>query len=89
MSGRRPHPVLFRFALVPRELAGCRFLQKRPHDRQPETAASMGMHRIVVVEDDVLIRLDLVTHLRAGGHAVVGAADSAAEAVSVVELDWC
>ena len=34
----------------------------------------MGNHRIVVVEDDVLIRLD-------------GTADSAAEAVRVVELE--
>ena len=49
----------------------------------------MGNHRIVVVEDDIFIRLDLMQHLRAGGHAVVGTADSAAEAVSGVELDWC
>src|SRR5262249_36216416 len=74
----------FRFALVPREVAGCGFLQKWPHDRQLETAGSLGNHRIVVVEDDVFIRLDLVTHLRAAGQAVVGTADSAAEAVPVV-----
>jgi two-component system, response regulator PdtaR len=47
----------------------------------------MGNHRIVVVEDDVFIRLDLMTHLRSGGHAVVGTADSAAEAVRVVERE--
>lgn len=47
----------------------------------------MSNHRIVVVEDDVFIRLDLMTHLRTGGHAVVGTADSAAEAVRVVERE--
>jgi two-component system, response regulator PdtaR len=47
----------------------------------------MGNHRIVVVEDDVFIRLDLMTLLRSGGHAVVGTADSAAEAVRVVERE--
>lgn len=46
----------------------------------------MGNHRIVVVEDDVFIRLDLTTHLRSAGHTVVGTADSAAEALRVVEL---
>jgi DNA-binding NarL/FixJ family response regulator len=44
----------------------------------------MGM-RIVVVEDEVFIRLDLLTHLQAGGHEVVGTADSAADAVKTVE----
>ena len=77
----------FRFALVPREVAGCGFLQKWPHDRQLETAGSLGNHRIVVVEDDIFIRLDLMQHLRAGGHAVVGTADSAAEAIRVVERE--
>ena len=47
----------------------------------------MSNHRIVVVEDDVFIRLDLMTHLRTGGHAIVGTADSAAEAVRVVERE--
>jgi CheY-like chemotaxis protein len=46
---------------------------------------SMNIHRIVVVEDDAFIRLDLTTHLRAAGHTVVGTAASAAEAVRVVE----
>ena len=41
--------------------------------------------RVVVVEDEVFIRLDLLTHLQAGGHQVVGTADSAADAVQVVE----
>ena len=44
----------------------------------------MSHHRIVVVEDDVFIRLDLTTHLRAAGHTIVGTADNAAEAVRVV-----
>jgi CheY-like chemotaxis protein len=47
----------------------------------------MDNHRIVVVEDDVFIRLDLMSHLQAGGHAVVGTAGSAAEAVRVVERE--
>jgi two-component system, response regulator PdtaR len=41
--------------------------------------------KIVVVEDDVFIRLDLVTHLHSAGHTVAGTADSAADAVRVVE----
>jgi DNA-binding NarL/FixJ family response regulator len=41
--------------------------------------------RIVVVEDEAFIRLDLITHLQAGGHQVVGTADCAADAVHVVE----
>jgi CheY-like chemotaxis protein len=45
----------------------------------------MRHHRIVVVEDDVFIRLDLITHLRAAGHTIVGTADSAAAAVRIVE----
>ena len=45
----------------------------------------MGNHRIVVVEDDVFIRLDLTTQLRAAGHTVVGTADCAADAVRVVD----
>jgi CheY-like chemotaxis protein len=47
----------------------------------------MDHRRIVVVEDDVFIRLDLTTHLRSAGHAIVGTADSAAEAVRVVERE--
>jgi two-component system, response regulator PdtaR len=45
---------------------------------------SMGSLRIVVVEDEVFIRLDLITHLRTAGHEVVGSADSAAAALRVV-----
>jgi len=44
----------------------------------------MGSLRIVIVEDDAFIRLDLATHLRTAGHSVVGTADSAAGAVSAV-----
>jgi CheY-like chemotaxis protein len=47
----------------------------------------MASLRIMVVEDDVFIRLDLMTHLRAGGHTVVGSAASAAEAVRVAERE--
>ena len=45
----------------------------------------MSNHRIVVVEEDVFIPLDLTTQLRAAGHTVVGTANSAAEAGRVVE----
>jgi DNA-binding NarL/FixJ family response regulator len=45
----------------------------------------MSNLRIVVVEDEVFIRLDLMTHLQSGGHQVVGTADSAVGAVHVVE----
>jgi two-component system, response regulator PdtaR len=47
----------------------------------------MHYHRIVVVEDDVFIRLDLTTHLHAAGHTIVGTADSAVAAVRVVERE--
>jgi DNA-binding NarL/FixJ family response regulator len=47
----------------------------------------MGNRRIVIVEDDVFIRLDLSTHLREAGHNVVGTAASAAEAVRVAERE--
>jgi DNA-binding NarL/FixJ family response regulator len=47
----------------------------------------MGNRRIVIVEDDVFIRLDLSTHLREAGHDVVGTAASAAEAVRVTERE--
>ena len=46
----------------------------------------MSNHRIVA-EDDVFIRLDLLTHLRGAGHNVVGTANSAAEAVRIVERE--
>jgi CheY-like chemotaxis protein len=47
----------------------------------------MASLRIVVVEDDVFIRLDLMTHLRAGGHTVVGTAASASAAVQLAERE--
>ena len=43
--------------------------------------------RIVIVEDDVFIRLDLMTHLTAAGHKIAGTGDSAAEAISLVERE--
>lgn len=47
----------------------------------------MSSRRIVIVEDDVFIRLDLATHLRGAGHSVVGTAASAIEAVQVTERE--
>jgi two-component system, response regulator PdtaR len=47
----------------------------------------MGHRRIVIVEDDVFIRLDLATHLRGAGHEVVGTAASATEAVHITERE--
>jgi two-component system, response regulator PdtaR len=44
----------------------------------------MANLRIGVVEDDVFIRLDIVTHLKSAGHNVVGTADSATGAVQMV-----
>jgi CheY-like chemotaxis protein len=57
--------------------------ENNPHGKRVD-GPEMGM-RIVVVEDEVFIRLDLLTHLQAGGHEVVGTADSAADAVQTVE----
>ena len=45
----------------------------------------MSKLRVGVVEDDVFIRLDLLTHLRTAGHTVVGTADSAADAVRLAD----
>jgi DNA-binding NarL/FixJ family response regulator len=47
----------------------------------------MGSLRVVVVEDDVFIRLDLAMHLRTAGHAVVGTAGCAFEAVRVADRE--
>ena len=43
--------------------------------------------RIIVVEDDLFIRLDLMTHLTAAGHTILGTADSAAGAVRLAERE--
>ena len=43
--------------------------------------------RIIVVEDDLFIRLDLMTHLAAAGHTILGTADSAAGAVRLAERE--
>jgi DNA-binding NarL/FixJ family response regulator len=45
----------------------------------------MANLRVVIVEDDAFIRLDLMTHLLGAGHDVVGTADSAADAVRLAE----
>jgi DNA-binding NarL/FixJ family response regulator len=47
----------------------------------------MGKRRIVIVEDDMFIRLDLMTHLGVAGHSVVGTAVSAGEGVDVVKRE--
>ncbi len=47
----------------------------------------MANHRIVVVEDEIFIRLDLMAHLRGAGYTVVGTADCAVDAVRVVESE--
>lgn len=43
--------------------------------------------RILIVEDDALIRLDLAAHLLAAGHTVVGAADRTPEALRLVDRE--
>jgi DNA-binding NarL/FixJ family response regulator len=47
----------------------------------------MGNLRIVVVEDEIFIRLDLMSHLGAAGHTVVSTADCAEDALSAVERE--
>lgn len=47
----------------------------------------MANRRVVIVEDDAFIRLDLMTHLTGAGHVVVGTADSAATAVRLAERE--
>lgn len=47
----------------------------------------MGSRRIVIVEDDAFIRLDLATHLVAAGHTIVGTADAAADAIRLAERE--
>jgi DNA-binding NarL/FixJ family response regulator len=47
----------------------------------------MGKLRIVVVEDEIFIRLDLMTHLGTAGHAIVGTADCADVALTTVERE--
>jgi DNA-binding NarL/FixJ family response regulator len=47
----------------------------------------MGNLRIVIVEDDMFIRLDLMTHLQHAGHSVVGTAISASDGIDVVERE--
>ena len=47
----------------------------------------MANQRVVIVEDDVFIRFDLTTHMMSAGHTVVGTADSAAEAINLVERE--
>jgi DNA-binding NarL/FixJ family response regulator len=47
----------------------------------------MSNQRVIIVEDDVFIRFDLMTHLMSAGHMVVGTADSAADAVQLVERE--
>ena len=58
---------------------------RRPEQRpEPSTGPAPG-RRIVVAEDEALIRLDLVEMLREEGYDVVGEAGDGAEAVRLVE----
>jgi CheY-like chemotaxis protein len=73
----------------------CRLWKKRLHfvrgwkqfqkSQKGWTNEIMDSLRIVVVEDEVFIRLDLMSHLQGAGHHVVGTAASAMEAVHVVD----
>lgn len=47
----------------------------------------MATQRVIIVEDDVFIRFDLMTHLMNAGHSVVGTADCASDAVRLVEQE--
>ena len=49
------------------------------------TTPSSTAHRILVAEDETLIRMDLVEMLREAGYEVVGAAMDGGEAVSLAE----
>ena len=49
------------------------------------TSPSTSAHRILVAEDETLIRMDLVEMLREAGYDVVGAASDGSEAVSLAE----
>ena len=49
------------------------------------TTAAPSRHRIVVAEDEALIRLDLVEMLREEGYDVVGEAGDGEEAIRLVE----
>ncbi len=49
------------------------------------TTPSSKAHRILVAEDETLIRMDLVEMLREAGYDVVGAASDGSEAVSLAE----
>jgi len=49
------------------------------------TTPSSTAHRILVAEDETLIRMDLVEMLREAGYDVVGAAMDGSEAVSLAE----
>lgn len=51
------------------------------------TVPRMSNQRVIIVEDDVFIRFDLMNHLMSAGHTVVGTADSAAEAVRLAERE--
>ena len=49
------------------------------------TSPSTSAHRILVAEDETLIRMDLIEMLREAGYDVVGAASDGSEAVSLAE----
>jgi DNA-binding NarL/FixJ family response regulator len=54
-------------------------------ERAPELAPRI--HRVLIVEDEVFIQLDLEEELRSAGFAVVGAVDTAEAAVRIAEAE--
>ena len=48
-------------------------------------SSTSSAHRILVAEDETLIRMDLVEMLQEAGYEVVGAASDGSEAVSLAE----
>lgn len=58
-------------------------------DTERPRKADQGGQRILVVEDEVIIALDLCTALERAGFEVVGPAVSAAEALRLLQSDGC
>jgi two-component system, response regulator PdtaR len=54
-------------------------------DSGPKPAG--GIHRVLIVEDEVFIQLDLEEELRAAGFTVVGAVDTAEAAVRAADAE--
>ena len=56
-------------------------MTKAAASRQPEDSSSLVTHRVLIAEDEALIRLDLVEMLREEGYRVAGEAADGEEAV--------